>query len=145
MEALNSGVRKMKRSIPWILVVVLLVVIAVLGVTVDRYGRHNAFHRSQAFKYKRWAELVRIYPVGTPLEAVVTDLALPAEMVRKSMRMQVLDVMLPLEIPPEDYRDYRGFTFIFRNKSLVEIDAIGPDGTGHSVPLSDALRRKIIK
>ena len=116
---------------------------AVLGVAADRYRRHDTFHRSQAFMHKRWAELALVYPLGTSGNVVLEDLDLTADALVGEGRDQVLDISLPLEIPPEAYRDYRGFTFVFRDESLVALYPIGPDGPGRQIEISDRLRRKL--
>lgn len=133
----------MKRSLTSILVGVLIAAVAVLGVALDRSSRHGAFHRSQAFKYKRWAELALIYPLDTSLDTVVADLALPPSAALRTGPGKVLNVTVPLEIATEDYRDYRGFTFVFRNDALIKLEPIGPDGAGLAVPMTVALRRKL--
>lgn len=133
----------MKRASTWICVAVVALVGVGLGLTADRYRRHNAFHRSEAFKYKRWAELSQLYPHGTQLGVVLDDFGLGPASLATHGAQRSLNVTVPLEIPPTAYRDYRGFTFVFHGADLWTVHPTGPDGAGQAVQLTAVFERKL--
>ena len=144
MQSERAGVRRTRTA--WGCSAVLGLVAVALALTTAlwcRSAEHSAYHRSKAAEHERRAELVAMWPPGTPLSRVERDLGarLSTIEVRVDGAVTVLSLRPRLSLPDADTRDYPGFVLTFDAGRLHAIEPIGPDGHAPDVDLSDLLER----
>jgi hypothetical protein len=97
------------------------------------------YHRSRMFEYELMANLYKIFPVGTSLEAFMSKLELDESIIKNySPTMSTaIDILPELPIPKDDQRDYSGYYVEFIDGKLDRITPVGPDVARNIINLSE--------
>ena len=111
------------------------------GINYVRYKDQSTYHRSRMFEYELLSNLYRIFPLGTPLSAVLSKLNLDESALMESSNKEStqLDIIPELPIPANEQRDYSGYYITFENDKLVNIIPIGPDIARNKINLNIVL------
>ena len=123
---------------------VLIFICLTLFLLVLRYKEHDTYHRSKVKEQAFLVDLVKIYPIGTPMQTILTDLGMDIGCVQNypAKEGSYLAITPNIYVEQNEIRDYSGFTFEFYKGLLVDIEPTGPSCPGKSMDLSRLIYQK---
>lgn len=127
-----------KTSILLFLVLLSVIISGYYYLNYIRYKEHNMYHRSRMFEYELLSNLYEVFPIGTPVEEVLSKLELDKSVITEGLQddYSSIDILPELPIPKDEQRDYSGYYIQFKDDRLVCISPVGPDIAQNEIKLS---------
>ncbi|MFH2045690.1 MAG: hypothetical protein ABIK92_11150 [Pseudomonadota bacterium] len=117
------------------------------GMQYIRFKSRNMYHRSRMSEYELWANLYKIFPVGTSFESFSSKLQLNKSAYSNMSKSQsiISDIFPELPIPKAEQRDYSCYYVQFKNGKLIRIMPADLGETRNKIRLSElGIAREII-
>jgi hypothetical protein len=119
-----------------IIIGILLALLFIASLLAIRYKGHNQYHRSKMFEYELLSRISMHEPVGTPLQKFLDDFNLKKEVYHKVDESSgFISIRPDLGMQRNEWRDYTGFSFSFRDGRLVGFYPNGPQSPEYEVDL----------
>jgi len=121
-----------------IIIGVLLILLFMAILSTIRYKSHNQYHRSKMLEYELLSRISVYEPVGTQLQKFLDDFNLKKDVYHKLDESSgFISIRPDLRIPKNEWRDYTGFSFTFKDGRLVGFSPNGPQPPEYEVELKN--------
>ena len=121
-----------------IVIGILLLLLFMASLATIRYKAHNQYHRSKMFEYELLSRISMYEPIGTPLQTFLNDFNLKKDVYHKLDESSgFISIRPELRIPKNEWRDFTGFSFTFKEGRLVGFNPNGPQPPDYEVELKN--------
>ena len=119
-----------------IIIGILFVLLLMASLSTIRYKGHNQYHRSKMVEFELLSRISMHEPVGTPLQKFLDDFNLQKDVYHKlDESTGSISIRPDLGIPKNEWRDYTGFSFLFKDGRLIGFSPNGPQPPEYEVDL----------